>query len=88
MEFRLTKSLFCGILKIHNHRGEYVRMGFDQNKYVNQYNKDNYSSITFYISKARKRFIKERSDEIGISVKQLIFRALEQQYHVKFTDKD
>lgn len=63
-------------------------MSFDQNKYVNQYNKDNYSSITFYISKGKKRFIKERSDEIGIPVKKLIFRALEQQYHIKFTDND
>lgn len=61
-------------------------MAFDQSAYVNQYNKDNYSSITIYIPKGKKQVIKERSAEIGISVREMIYRSLEQQYHIKFSE--
>ena len=55
-------------------------MAFDPIGYKNQFNKDNYDMIQFTVPKGKKKFIKERAKELGISVSELIVRALEKQY--------
>ncbi len=55
-------------------------MAFDANKYKNQYEKDNYDRILILVPKGKKADIKERAEELGISVSELIVRALEKMY--------
>lgn len=55
-------------------------MAFDANKYKNRYEKDNYDRILILVPKGKKADIKERAEELGISVSELIVRALEKMY--------
>lgn len=55
-------------------------MAFDANKYKNQYEKDNYDRILILVPKGKKADIKERAEKLGISVSELIVRALEKMY--------
>lgn len=57
-----------------------VVMAFDANKYKNRYEKDNYDRILILVPKGKKADIKERAEELGISVSELIVRALEKMY--------
>ena len=59
---------------------EVSEMAFDANKYKNQYEKDNYDRILILVPKGKKADIKERAEELGISVSELIVRALEKMY--------
>lgn len=60
-------------------------MAFDKNKYSNQFKK-NYDNVRILIPKGKKQFLKERADELGISVSKLIVRAIESTYHINMTD--
>lgn len=55
-------------------------MAFDQNKYIEKYMKENYADISILLPKGKKPLLKQRADELGISVNQLIIRALEKTY--------
>ena len=55
-------------------------MAFDANKYKNQYEKDNYDRILILVPKGKKADIKERAEELGITVSELIVRAIEKMY--------
>ena len=55
-------------------------MAFDQVEYKNQYNKENYDIVRFTVPKGKKEDIKKCADKLGISMSELIVRALEKQY--------
>lgn len=55
-------------------------MAFDKIKYDNEYIKDNYDGISIRVKKGKNKLLKQRADELGISVNQLIIRALEKTY--------
>lgn len=57
-------------------------MGFDQIKYNNEYNKANYAKVTALIPKHKQVLVKRTAEQYGISVSQLIIRALEAQYGI------
>nr|DAP05357.1 MAG TPA: hypothetical protein [Caudoviricetes sp.] len=78
----LTFPLIHGIMMVHLYlcEKEVSEMAFDANKYKNQYEKDNYDRILILVPKGKKADIKERAEELGISVSELIVRALEKMY--------
>lgn len=55
-------------------------MAFDKNMYNNEYKKMNYTRTKIMFPKGKKALLKQRADELGISVNQLIIRALEKTY--------
>lgn len=55
-------------------------MAFDQVEYKNQYNKENYDIVRFTVPKGKREVLKGRAQELGISVSELVVRALEKQY--------
>lgn len=55
-------------------------MAFDKIRYDNEYIKDNYDGISIRVKKGKNKLLKQRADELGISVNQLIIRALEKTY--------
>lgn len=55
-------------------------MAFDENEYKARYQRENYDRIVILIPKGKKVDIKERAEELGISVSELIVRALEKMY--------
>lgn len=55
-------------------------MAFDQVEYKNQYNRENYDIVRFTVPKGKRKLLKERAQELGISVSELVIRALEKQY--------
>jgi hypothetical protein len=55
-------------------------MAFDQNKYVADFKRENYDAVTFLIPKGKKAALKQRAQIDGISVSQLVVRALEEFY--------
>lgn len=55
-------------------------MAFDQVEYKNQYNKENYDIVRFTVPKGKREVLKRRAQELGISVSELVVRALEKQY--------
>ena len=55
-------------------------MAFDANKYKNRYENDNYDRILILVPKGKKADIKERAEELGISVSELMVRAREKMY--------
>jgi hypothetical protein len=55
-------------------------MAFDQNKYVADFKRENYDAVTFLIPKGEKAALKQRAQIDGISVSQLVVRALEEFY--------
>lgn len=63
-------------------------MAFDKDLYGAEYKKSHYANMRIFVNKGKKQLIKERAEELGIPMTKLIFRALEQQYHIKFTDNN
>lgn len=55
-------------------------MAFDPIGYKNQFRSENYDAVQFYVPKGKRNEIKKRAKELGISVSELIVRALEKQY--------
>lgn len=55
-------------------------MAFDENEYKARYQRENYDRVVILIPKGKKADIKERAEELGISVSELIVRALEKMY--------
>lgn len=52
-------------------------MAYDKNSYTRQYNATTYHTVTAYIPKARKEALKAAAAERGLTVSQLVVRALE-----------
>ena len=63
-------------------------MSFDQNKYVNQYKRDNYDRLSINIPKGGKAILQKEADVRGISVTALIVDALESCYKIDLSKKD
>lgn len=63
-------------------------MAFDKNRYNNEYKKMNYTRTKIMFPKGKKALLKQRADELGISVNQLIIRALETQYHLGLVEEE
>ena len=57
-------------------------MAFDQNKYINDFHRQNYDVIRALIPKGKKEDIKKLSKTKGVSVSQLIVEALEKQHKI------
>ena len=55
-------------------------MAFDENEYKARYQRENYDRVVILIPKGKKADIKERAEDLGISVSELIVRALEKMY--------
>ena len=55
-------------------------MAFDENEYKARYQRENYDRVIILIPKGKKADIKERAEDLGISVSELIVRALEKMY--------
>lgn len=60
-------------------------MAFDQNKYKKEYGKQNYDRIKLRVPINKQSQIKNLSIKLGISVSQLIIRALEKTYLLDLT---
>lgn len=58
-------------------------MAFDQNKYVQEYNKENYDRIVLTVHKGKKQELKEFAKTQDLSVSELIRRALWQVYKIQ-----
>lgn len=63
-------------------------MAFDQNKYINQFKKENYEEYRVLVPKGKKAIIKSRADELGITMSQLTIRALEKTYLLDLTKEE
>lgn len=57
-------------------------MAFNKQEYDNNYIRNNYDVIRATVPKGRGSDIKKLAAQNGISVSQLIVRALEQVYHI------
>lgn len=57
-------------------------MGFDQKKYVKEYNEVNYDTLTLRIPKGKREVLKEIAAKSGMSVTQLLITSVERLYHV------
>lgn len=57
-------------------------MSFDQNKYVNQYKRENYDRLSVNIPKGKKAVLQKEAADRGISVTALIVEALEGYFHI------
>lgn len=57
----------------------------DIQKYKNEYNKNNYATITLRIPKEKRAVLQKLSEKKDMSINQLIITALEKQYKVNLT---
>ena len=57
-----------------------MNMAFDQNKYITEFKRDNYDQMAFLVPKGKRKVIKDYAQKQGLSVSQLVVRALEEQY--------
>lgn len=55
-------------------------VAFDQNKYISDFKKDNYDQMAFLVPKGKRKVIKDFANKQGLSISQLVIRALEEQY--------
>lgn len=60
-----------------------IVVAFDQNKYVQEYNKENYDRIVLTVHKGKKQELKEFAKTQDLSVSELIRRALWQVYKIQ-----
>ncbi len=60
-------------------------MAFDQNKYIEEYKKQNYDRIRIQVYEDSRKKIKEYAIKNNVSVSQLIIRALEKTYLLDLT---
>ena len=52
---------------------------FNQIKYINQYNKDNYDRIYLMVPKGQKEIIKAKAKAVGLSINEYINRLIEKE---------
>lgn len=50
--------------------------------------RDNYTTIGIELPKGGKTILKQKANDVGISVNQLIIRALETQYHLGLVEEE
>lgn len=60
-------------------------MAFDQTKYKNDFNKENYDRIEFTIPKGRKNELRQFAKSKGRSVSEVIVEALESYYNINLS---
>lgn len=63
-------------------------MAFDQTKYIDDYKKQNYDRMTFFVPKGKGKVIKDYAKSLGLSPSQVIIRALENQYSLDMAKAD
>lgn len=52
-------------------------MAYDKNSYNNQYKKDHFDHVTFYVPKGIKAKVVERANSLGISYAEYLRRLIE-----------
>lgn len=57
-------------------------MAFDQTQYVNDYKREHYDRITALVPKGKGATVKAIAAERGLTVSQVVVRALEETYKV------
>ena len=57
-------------------------MAFDQNAYINDYRREHYDEIRALIPKGKKATVKAIAAEKGLTVSQIVVKALEETYNV------
>lgn len=57
-------------------------MAFDKNKYINDFRKEHYASISVLVPKEKAPLIREYAKLQGKSMSRLILEALENTYHL------
>lgn len=62
-------------------------MGFDQNKYVNEFKKQNYDRITILVPKGKKAELQDYAKCNDISLSRLIMLALEEKTQIDLSMK-
>lgn len=67
-----------------------IKMGvsavaFDQQKYIQEFNKENYDRVEFNIPKGRKKELKQFAKSKGRSVSEVIVEALESYYSINLS---
>lgn len=62
-------------------------MAFDENKYKQEFLKENYDEIKLRIPKGNKQTLKQLAQLKNISVNQLITEAIENYYHIDISKK-
>lgn len=60
-------------------------MAFDQQKYIQEFNKENYDRVEFNIPKGRKKELKQFAKSKGRSVSEVIVEALESYYDINLS---
>lgn len=60
-------------------------MAFDKIKYIDDYKRQNYETIRALIPKGSKEAVQNMAKQQGLSVSQLIVKALEAQYGLDLT---
>lgn len=64
------------------------RMAFDANQYIADFKRNNYDQIGILVPKGRKKTIKDCAAREGISVSQLVIKALEECYKLDLSKAD
>lgn len=60
---------------------------FDKNKYIMEYDKDNYDRIITKVPKGNKRLLKEYAEANGLSMADLIIAAVKRMYGIDLREK-
>ena len=55
-------------------------MAFNPNGYKSQFRSENYDAVQFHVPKGKREEIRKKAQELGISMSELVIRALEKQY--------
>lgn len=63
-------------------------MAFDQNRYISDFKRENYDQMAFLVPKGRRKIIKDYASKQGLSVSQLVVRALEECYKLDLSRQD
>lgn len=70
-------------------------MAFDQQKYIDDYNREKYDRVTFRVLKGKKQLLKETATRLDIvddkgqvSINRLITEALEAHYGIDLSSPD
>lgn len=57
-------------------------MAFDQTQYVNDYNREHYDTIKALVPKGKKDVVKAIAAARGLTVSQVVVKALEETYNI------
>lgn len=63
-------------------------MAFDQQKYIAEYNKQNYCQISILLPRGCKRDIDEMANDYGVSSTEFALRAVESKYKIVLRSKE